>query len=254
MRDKLKDDFSVMDAANGKEAWEKILIFFPDIIISDVMMPEMDGYELCEKVKNDLRTSHIPLILLTAHQAQEQQLRGLETGADDYVTKPFNFEILLLRIYKMLELRSYRQEKFKKQMNIEPADITITPLDEQLIQHAIKMVEENIGDSAFSVERLSSELAISRVHLYKKMISLTGKSPIEFIRIIRLKRAAQLLRESQLQVSEIAYQVGFNNPKIFSKYFKEEFDILPSQYQHDPSLYLESNPRNNIGNNPKKFL
>lgn len=247
MRDMLKNDFLLLDASNGKEAWEKILAFFPDIIISDVMMPEMDGYELCEKVKNDLRTSHIPLILLTAHTAQEQELHGLETGADDYITKPFNFDILLLRIHNMLELRSYRQERFKKQMNIQPAEITITPLDEKLIQNAIKLVEEYISDSEFSVERLSKELGISRVHLYKKMISITGKSPIEFIRIIRLKRAAQLLRESQLQISEIAYQVGFNNPKSFSKYFKEEFDILPSQYQNNPSLYPGNIPDNKAG-------
>lgn len=242
MRDMLKNDFSLLDASNGKEAWKKILEFSPDIIISDVMMPEMDGYELCKKVKNDLRTSHIPIILLTAHTALEQELHGLETGADDYITKPFNFDILLLRIHKMLELRSYRQERFKKQMNIQPAEITITSLDEKLIQNAIKLVEDHIADSEYSVERLSKELGISRVHLYKKMISITGKSPIEFIRIIRLKRAAQLLRESQLHISEIAYQVGFNNPKNFSKYFKEEFDILPSQYQIDPSLYPDNNP------------
>lgn len=237
MIDTLKNDFSVIDATNGKEAWEKIIASSPDIIISDVMMPEMDGYELCAKVKNDLRTSHIPIILLTAHTAKEQELHGLETGADDYITKPFHFDILLLRINKMLELRSYRQKKFKNQMEIQPAEITITPLDEKLIKQAIKLVEAHIADSEFSVERLSKELGISRVHLYKKMISITGKSPIEFIRIIRLKRAVQLLRESQLQISEIAYQVGFNNPKNFSKYFKEEFDVLPSQYQRDQLKY-----------------
>lgn len=242
MRDTLMKDFSVIDASNGNEAWEKILEFFPDIIISDVMMPEMDGYELCEKVKNDVRTSHIPLILLTALTAQEQEQRGLETGADDYITKPFNFEILLLRINKMLELRSYRHKRFKNQINIQPAEITITPLDEKLIKNAIKLVEDHIADTEFSVERLSKELGVSRVHLYKKLISITGKSPIEFIRIIRLKTAAQLLRESQLHISEIAYQVGFNNPKNFSKYFKEEFDVLPSQYQNNPSLYPENNP------------
>ncbi len=242
MKDTLKKDFSLLEASNGRDAWEKILEYSPDIIISDVMMPEMDGYELCEKVKNDVRTSHIPLILLTAHTAQEQELRGLETGADDYITKPFNFDILMLRILKILELRSYRQNRFKNQMKIEPAEITITPLDEKLIKNAIKLVEDNISDSEFSVERLSRELGISRVHLYKKMMSVTGKSPIEFIRIIRLKRAAQLLRESQLNISEIAYQVGINNPKIFSKYFKEEFDVLPSQYQNNASSSPDDEP------------
>lgn len=242
MRDTLKHDFSLLEASNGKEAWRKIVDCLPDIIISDVMMPEMDGYELCEKVKNDVRTSHIPLILLTAHTAQEQELHGLEIGADDYITKPFNLDILTLRIQKMLELRAYRQQRFKNQITIQPADITITPLDEKLISSAIKLVEEHISDNEFSVERLSKELGISRVHLYKKMTSITGKSPIEFIRIIRLKRAAQLLRESQLQISEIAYQVGFNNPKNFSKYFKEEFGMLPSQYQQNSSSRPENKP------------
>lgn len=242
MKDTLKKEFTLLEASNGKEAWSKIIEYSPDIIISDVMMPEMDGYELCEKVKNDVRTSHIPLILLTAHTAQEQELRGLETGADDYITKPFNLDIFLLRINKILELRSYRQDRFKHQIEIEPAEITITPLDEKLIKNAIKLVEENIDDSDFSVEKLSKELGISRVHLYKKLTSITGKSPIEFIRVIRLKRAAQLLRESQLTVSEISYQVGFNNPKTFSKYFKEEFDLLPSQYQQNVS----EAPRTNL--------
>lgn len=235
MTETLKQDFSIQEASNGVEAWAKIIKNSPDIIISDVMMPEMDGYELCEKVKNDVRTSHIPLILLTAHTAQEHELRGLEIGADDYITKPFNFDILMLRINKILELRNSRQSKFKDQIEIKPSEITITPLDEKLIKNAVKLVEYNIDNSDYSVEKLSKELGISRVHLYKKMTSLTGKSPIEFIRIIRLKRAAQLLRESQLNISEVAYKVGFNNPKSFSKYFKEEFDILPSQYQNRAS-------------------
>ena len=235
MTETLKQDFSTQEASNGMEAWAKIIENSPDIIISDVMMPEMDGYELCEKVKNDVRTSHIPLILLTAHTAQEHELRGLEIGADDYITKPFNFDILMLRINKILELRNSRQSKFKDQIEIKPSEITITPLDEKLIKNAVKLVEYNIDNSDYSVEKLSKELGISRVHLYKKMTSLTGKSPIEFIRIIRLKRAAQLLRESQLNISEVAYKVGFNNPKSFSKYFKEEFDILPSQYQNRAS-------------------
>lgn len=232
MKDSLKGEFSVMDASNGREAWDVILASLPDIIISDVMMPEMDGCELCKLVKTDVRTSHIPLILLTARTAEEQKLEGLETGADDYITKPFNFDILMLRIHKMLELRKARQDVFKKQIELKPSDITITSLDEKLIRKAIKYVEDNINRSELSVEELSKELGMSRVHLYKKLLSITGKSPIEFIRTIRLKRAAQLLRESQQNVSEIAYQVGFNNPKYFSKYFKEEFGVLPSAYQN----------------------
>ncbi|GAE85009.1 DNA-binding response regulator [Bacteroides reticulotermitis JCM 10512] len=203
----------------------------PDIIISDVMMPQMDGYELCRAVKNDLRTSHIPLILLTAHTTEEQKIEGLETGADDYITKPFNLEILQLRISKLIERRNQKQEAFNKQIDPSPTDITITSLDEKLITRAIEYIEKNIDRSELSVEELSRELGMSRVHLYKKLTAITGKSPVEFIRVIRLKRAAQLLRESQLNISEIAYEVGFNNPKYFSKYFKEEFGVLPSDYK-----------------------
>jgi DNA-binding response OmpR family regulator len=232
MKESLKSEFVIQEARNGKEAWESILDSLPDMIISDVMMPEMDGNELCRLVKSDVRTSHIPLILLTARTAEEHKLEGLETGADDYITKPFNFDILMLRIRKLMERRDTAQETFRKQIDVNPSEITITSLDEKLIQKAIKYVEDNIGSSnELSVEELSKHLGMSRVHLYKKLLSITGKTPIEFIRTIRLKRAAQLLRESQLNISEIAYQVGFNNPKYFSKYFKEEFGMLPSVYQ-----------------------
>ncbi|WP_321332266.1 two-component regulator propeller domain-containing protein [uncultured Bacteroides sp.] len=230
MKESLKGQYRIREVENGKIAWRKIAELQPDLIISDVMMPEMDGYELCSLVKNDVRTSHIPLILLTARTAEAHKLEGLETGADDYITKPFNFDILSLRIKKLLEIREMRREKFSRQIDPEPSEITITPLDEKLIRKAILYVENNISRSELSVEELSRELGMSRVHLYKKLMHITGKSPVEFIRVLRLKRAAQLLRESQLNVSEIAYEVGFNNPKYFSKYFREEFGMLPSAY------------------------
>ena len=175
----------------------------------------------CKLIKNNQPTAHIPVILLTARQAVESKVEGLEIGADDYVTKPFNMTVLTLRIRKLIELSHYKQISHS----------TITSLDEKLVEKAIKYVEDNISRSELSVEELSSELGMSRVHLYKKLLQITGKTPIEFIRTIRLKRAAQLLRESQLYVSEIAYEVGFNNPKYFSKYFKDEFGVLPSAYQ-----------------------
>ena len=183
-------------------------------------------------MKNDKRTSHIPVILLTDRTAEEHKIEGLETGADDYITKPFNLDILLLRISKLIEIRKKRQDSFSKQIEPQPSDITITSLDEKLIARAIEYVEKNIDRSELSVEELSQELGMSRVHLYKKLTALTGRAPLEFIRVIRLKRAAQLLRESQLNISEIAYSVGFNNPKYFSRYFKEEFNVLPSDYKN----------------------
>ena len=231
MRDSLAPEYTVKVAENGVKAWEMIPELQPDIIVSDVMMPEMDGNELCRLVKTNIQKSHIPLILLTARSAKEQKLEGLESGADDYITKPFDFDILSMRIKKLLQLRQKRQENFNPHMEVAPSEITITSLDEKLIKRAIQYVEENIGRSELSVEELSSELGMSRVHLYKKMLSITGKTPVEFIRIIRLKRAAQYLRESQQTVSEIAYSTGFSNPKYFRKYFKDEFGVLPSDYQ-----------------------
>lgn len=231
MRECLRSKYQLEEARDGLEAWQMIPTLQPDIIISDVMMPQMDGYQLCRTVKNDLRTSHIPLILLTAQTNEEQKIEGLETGADDYITKPFNLEILQLRISKLIERRHQKQEVFNRQIDPSPTEITITSLDEKLISRAIEYIEKNIDRSELSVEELSRELGMSRVHLYKKLMAITGKSPVEFIRVIRLKRAAQLLRESQLNISEIAYEVGFNNPKYFSKYFREEFGVLPSDYK-----------------------
>lgn len=229
MKDSLILYFRVQSASNGREAWQMIPDLMPDIIVSDVMMPEMDGNELCRWVKSDRRTANIPLILLTAKQAVEDKLEGLTIGADDYVTKPFNVEILVLRMRKLIDLSS--KNKLRTRIEPEPSEIVITSLDEQLIEKAIKFVEENITCSDLSVESLSRELGMSRVQLYKKLLQITGKTPTEFIRIIRLKRAVQFLRESQLNVSEIAYRVGFNNPKYFTKYFKDEFGVLPSVFQ-----------------------
>lgn len=229
MKDSLSLYFRIETAYDGKEAWQKIPELMPDIVVSDVMMPEMDGNELCRLVKADKRTSDIPMILLTARQAVEAKVEGLTIGADDYVTKPFNVEILILRMRKLIDLSKRRKKKAL--IDPEPAEIAITSMDEKLVENAIKYVEANISRCDLSVEELSQALGMSRVHLYKKLSQITGKSPIEFIRVIRLKRAAQLLRESQQNVSEIAYQLGFNNPKYFSKYFKEEFGVLPSVYQ-----------------------
>ena len=166
---------------------------------------------------------------VTARQAVEDKVEGLTIGADDYVTKPFNVEILILRMRKLIDLSKKRKAKLL--IDPEPSEIAITSLDEKLVENAIKYVEANIGRCDLSVEELSRGLGMSRVHLYKKLLQITGKTPIEFIRVIRLKRAAQMLRESQQNVSEIAYQLGFNNPKYFSKYFKDEFGVLPSVYQ-----------------------
>lgn len=230
MADRLHDNYIILKAADGEEGLAIALKEIPDMIVSDVMMPKMDGVTMSKSLKADIRTSHIPIILLTAKTGEESKLEGLLAGVDDYITKPFNLEILRVKIHNIIEGRKTIQSMFKQHIKIEPSKITVSSLDDKLIKKALEYTEANISNPDFSVEELSRELGMSRVHLYKKLLSITGKTPIEFIRVIRLKRAAQLLEESQLSVSEIAYEVGFNNPKYFRKYFKDEFDLLPSQY------------------------
>lgn len=230
LSDQFKNEYHILQASDGVDGLGIALTEIPDLILSDVMMPGMNGIELCHALKTDIRTSHIPVILLTAKSGEESKLEGLTAGADDYITKPFNLNILKVKIKNILETRRRSQDEFRQQVRIEPSKITVTSLDEKLIRKALVFTEQNLSNPDYSVEELSRELGMSRVHLYKKLTSITGKSPIEFIRTVRLKRAAQLLQESQLTVSEIAYEVGFNNPKYFRKYFKDEFGVLPSQY------------------------
>jgi signal transduction histidine kinase/ligand-binding sensor domain-containing protein/DNA-binding response OmpR family regulator len=238
LRENLEHYYKIIEAKNGKEGWQKALSTLPDLIVSDLMMPELDGIELCKKIKQDTRTCHIPFVLLTAHSAEEQKLKGLNTGANDYITKPFNFQLLNSRMKNLIEQRKQFQRSYEKKISVETSQIEIISLDDKLIQKAIKVVEDNLSDPDFSVEIMSKELGLSRVHLYKKMMALTAMSPVEFIRKIRIQRASQLLEKSQLSVAEVAFKVGFNNPKYFTKYFKEEFNVLPSTYSESKSKGL----------------
>lgn len=229
LREEFGSEYDVATASDGKDAMRKIEKESFNLIVSDIMMPNMNGIELCRTLKANPDTVDIPVILLTAKQDIGDVIEGLTLGADDYITKPFNNEVLALRIRRLISL----QRRGLKGTRIEPtpSDVKITSLDEQLVAKAVKYVEDNMSRPDLSVEELSAHLGMSRVHLYKKLSALTGKTPIEFIRVLRLKRAAQYLRESQLNVSEIAFKLGFNNPKYFSKYFKAEFGISPSEYQ-----------------------
>lgn len=191
----------------------------------------MDGYELCRTIKADIRTSHIPIILLTAKSSEENQYSGIEAGADDYISKPFNIDMLTLKISKIIERQKRNQHNFKKKIEVNPSEIQIMTMDEKFVKKAISIVEENISNADFLVEDLCREMAMSRVYFYKKILALTDKSPSEFIRFIRLKRAANLLEKSQMFVNEIAFQVGFNDPKYFRKYFKDEFGVTPNEYK-----------------------
>lgn len=225
----LKKHYQVLTASNGKNALEIMEKQSVQLVISDVMMPVMNGYELCIHIKNDIRYSHIPVILLTARNRDEHILEGLQEGADDYITKPFNLDILLLRIGKLIDW-SIKNRKMFKQAEIEPSEITISSLDEQLISKAIALVEENMSNSNYSVENLSADIGMSRGHLYKKLIAITGKAPKEFIITLRIKRGRQLVEKSQMNVSEIAYSVGLS-PKQFTKYYKDMYGEVPSLHK-----------------------
>ncbi|MGV8138781.1 MAG: two-component regulator propeller domain-containing protein [Mangrovibacterium sp.] len=231
LRENLEDEYDVLEAENGMHALHILDKTLPDLIITDIMMPGMDGIEFCRRVKSDKISCHIPLIFLTAKVSEIQELDGLRAGADDYVTKPFNLDILLTKAGNLIRLKQNIRDVFKTKTPIEPKDISITSLDEKFIRKAFDIIEEQMGNERFSVNEFSKQLGISRMQLYNKLVSLTGSTPLEFIRTLRLKRAAQLLEKSQMSVSEIAYQVGFNDPRYFSIMFKKEFGTLPSMYK-----------------------
>jgi signal transduction histidine kinase/ligand-binding sensor domain-containing protein/DNA-binding response OmpR family regulator len=230
LKDNLKEYYQIAEAANGQEGWQKILSLHPDLIVSDVSMPEMNGIDLCKKIKSDKRTAHLPVILLTALTTEDQQLSGLETGASDYMTKPFNFEILLSKIRNLLQQQALTKKTYQKQVDFRPATAEIESVDDKFIRQIGIQLEKHLADPAYTVDQLSTAMNMSRVGLYKKIIPLTGKSPIEYIRYYRLQKSKPLLQKSQLTIAEVAYEVGFSNPKHFSKYFKQEFGILPSAY------------------------
>ena len=231
----MKENYEVRTATDGASALDLLQREQIDLIISDVMMPGIDGFELCHRVKSDINLSHIPVILLTARTTDVSRIEGLQLGADDYLTKPFNIEVLRLRVKKFIEWEHHNHQQFRQKMNIEPSEITITPLDEQFIKKAITLVEQNINDSDFSVETLAAEVAMSRSTLYKKLMAITGQGPAEFIRTIRIKRGRALLETSQMQITEIAYAVGFTTVKSFTMNFKAIYGITPSEFLRSAS-------------------
>lgn len=230
LKDNLKLSYAVIEAATGEEGWNKTLAHHPDLIVTDIMMPGMNGLDFCRMVKSDQRTSHMPVILLTARSEEEQRLEGFEAGADDYIPKPFNFQVLESRIRNLISLRQNLHALFGSKNGIKASEIQITSLDQQFLKDMVLAIEKHVSDADFTVTDLARELGVSRSQLFKRVQTVTEKSPLEVIRLIRLQHAAQLLEKSQLSVSEIAYQVGFNNPKYFTRYFKELYHVLPSAY------------------------
>ncbi len=230
IKNSLSGQYSVLVCEDGEKALKLAMEHVPDIVITDIMMPVMDGVELTRRLKQNLSTSHIPVILLTARSADEQKLEGINAGADDYITKPFSFEILDARMQNILQLRDKLRERYSKLIKLEASEIEVENQDEKFIRKVLKVVEENLSDSEYSVEKLSSDLGLSRVTLYRKLNALISQTPVEFIRNTRLERAAQLLRKSGMNISEVCYDVGFMNPVYFSKCFKKKYGILPSEF------------------------
>ena len=224
-----KDSFSVIQAMNGEIGYQSAIDEIPDIIVSDVVMPEMNGIELCTKIKENEKTSHIPIILLTAKVAVEDKFKGLETGADDYITKPFNIRELSIRINNLIDQRRKLRERFSKEFQLKPKDIIINSVDERFLEKAKNIIEENIANALFSVEDFAGEVGLSTMQLYRKVTALTNLSPNEFIKFTRLTRAKELILKNFGNISEIAYEVGFNNPSYFSECFRTQFGCSPSQ-------------------------
>lgn len=233
LKDNLKAYYNVIEAQNGKIGWQKALSQHPDLIVSDINMPELNGIDLSKKLKSDQRTLSIPVILLTALTGDEYHIQSLNTGADDYMAKPFNFEILLSKINNFLSQQDKLRKTYQRQVQIMPNEVILEKEDndhDKFIKEAFDLVEKNLSNIEFSVEEMSRKLHMSRAGLYKKIFTLTGKTPIEFVREIRLQKAARLLESGKMTISEVAYEVGFN-PKSFTKNFKAFFKMLPSEFQ-----------------------
>lgn len=231
IRSSIDHQYRVVEAINGKDGIELAKKIIPDLIISDVMMPETDGFQLCRHLKTNIDTSHIPIILLTARAGEESVVQGLKTGADDYITKPFNTKILITRIQNLIDLRRQLQLKIQRKKMLLPQEIEVSSMDKEFLHDITTLLEKNISHPDFRLEQLSAALYMSRSTLFRKIQALTGETPNQFIRTYRLQRAAQLLRDRFGNVSEVALEVGFQNFAYFAKLFKEKFHQLPSTYQ-----------------------
>ncbi len=235
----LKNKFIIYSAENGADALELLRSIDPKVIITDIMMPIMDGIEFCQHVKSKKETSHIPVVMLTAKLSQENEIIGLKTGADAYIRKPFDVEILELKLNNILKHREELRNKFNLDITLQPKEITVTSIDERFLNQAIEIVEKHMMNTDFNVEMLVKEMGYSRTNLYKKFKEITGLSSSEFIRNIRLKRAVQLFEQSDLSVKEIMYMTGFNTSSYFAKCFKKQFGVKPSEYVRQSKVKAE---------------
>jgi DNA-binding response OmpR family regulator len=223
----LESDYRIQEAVDGEDGLTQALNHIPDLIISDVMMPKMDGFELCNKLKTDEKTSHIPIIMLTAKATSEDKIEGYETGADDYIMKPFEAAELKVRIKNLIEIRRKLHKKFSSDDFSIPKELS--SIDEQFMKRVLKVINEHISEEEFSIEELGKESAMSRGQIYKKIKALTGKSPSLFLRSVRLAKAKKMIIEGKGTIAEVCYSVGFGSPAYFTKCFNEEFGYSPSE-------------------------
>lgn len=230
LKDSLKSSFKVIEATDGREGWQKALSCHPDVIVSDINMPNMDGIELSRKLRSDKRVSHIPVILLTALTESAYQLRGLETGASDYVTKPFSFEVLHIKIRNLVHLNQRLKETYSRRLAIETPAVEVQSEDELLMLNVTRYIESNLDSAQLSVEELSRHVCMSHASLYRKIVDLTGETPVEYIRSVKLNKAVELLERSNMKISEIGYAVGFASPNYFTRAFRAKFNLSPSEY------------------------
>ena len=217
-------------AEDGQKGLQKAVEINPDLIICDVMMPAMDGFEVTRRLKEDFQTCHIPIILLTAHSSIEHQLEGIQSGADAYIMKPFSLKYLVTRVFKLIEQREQLKKRFSNEYVLDGNLITSTDKDKEFFNLIDKILEEHLADTEFSVDKFAELAKQRRTIFYKKVKGITGLSPNELIKIKRLKRAAELLLQGDLTVSEISYKVGFDDPFYFSKCFKAQYKCSPSKY------------------------
>ncbi|HLT42323.1 MAG TPA: hybrid sensor histidine kinase/response regulator transcription factor, partial [Sphingobacteriaceae bacterium] len=230
LKESLKVNYKVVEAANGIEGWKEALSHHPELVVSDINMPFMSGIELTNKIKSDKRTSHIPIILLTALAGEEALLNGLEMGANDYITKPVNFDILNIKIGNVLKLNQKLKETYTKQVKILTTESEPYSENENFLNKVVLYIEDNLTDTQLSVENLSKHMNMSRSTFYHKILEVTGNTPIEFIRNLKLEKALALLESSDMNVAQISYCVGFATPNYFSKSFKAKYNMLPSEY------------------------
>jgi signal transduction histidine kinase/ligand-binding sensor domain-containing protein/DNA-binding response OmpR family regulator len=234
IRGKLEASYSVTEAKNGKEGLEKAFRQIPDLVISDVMMPEMDGFEVCKRLKTNDLTSHIPVILVTARAEDADKLQGLETGADAYLIKPFNAKELNIRVGKLIKLRNGMRAKFSNKLIVKPSEVTVTSRDKEFMERLLSIVEQHIDDAQFSVVQLGSQMNMSASQLNRKLKGLINQTPQKFMRSVRMQRALDMLKGDAGGIAEIAWKVGFEDPGYFTKVFKQQFDCLPSEPEKFP--------------------